>query len=69
MHDAILRANIDVKADYNTSIFHQKFIIRDRASLLTGSTNFTPTGTHKNLNHLVIVHDRDVAKIHYREFR
>ena len=69
LHDAILRANIDVKADYNTSIFHQKFIIRDRASLLTGSTNFTPTGTHKNLNHLVIVHDKDVAKIYYREFR
>lgn len=66
--DAILRTNIDVKTDYNTSIFHQKFIIRDRESVLTGSTNFTPTGTHKNLNHVVIVHDSNVAKIYQREF-
>ena len=38
-------------------------------TLLTGSTNFTPTGTHKNLNHVVIVHDETVAKIYAREFR
>lgn len=66
--DAILRSNIDIKTDYNTSIFHQKFIVRDRQSLLTGSTNFTPSGTHNNLNHVVIVHDTDVAKIYAREF-
>jgi phosphatidylserine/phosphatidylglycerophosphate/cardiolipin synthase-like enzyme len=44
IHSAILRAKIDVKCDYNTHIFHQKFIIRDRSSVLTGSTNFTPNG-------------------------
>jgi len=68
IHDAILRAKIDVKVDYNSSIFHQKFVVRDRASLLTGSTNFTPTGTHNNLNHVIIVHDKTVAKIYAREF-
>jgi phosphatidylserine/phosphatidylglycerophosphate/cardiolipin synthase-like enzyme len=67
--NAILRTNIDVKTDYNTAIFHQKFIIRDRQSVLTGSTNFTPTGTHKNLNHVVIIHDPVVAKVYSREFR
>lgn len=50
VHDAILRSNIDIKVDYNTNIFHQKFIVRDRKAVLTGSTNFTPTGTGKNLN-------------------
>ncbi len=69
VHDAILRSNIDIKPDYNTSIFHQKFIVRDRQSLLTGSTNFTPTGVHNNLNHVVIVHDATAAKIYRREFR
>ncbi|WP_282605264.1 phospholipase D-like domain-containing protein [Pelagibius sp. Alg239-R121] len=68
IHNAILRSRIDVKTDYNTSIFHQKFIVRDRASLLTGSTNFTPTGTHSNLNHVVVIHDEKVAKIYAREF-
>jgi phosphatidylserine/phosphatidylglycerophosphate/cardiolipin synthase-like enzyme len=69
IHSAILRASIDVKPDYNTKIFHQKFIVRDRASLLTGSTNFTPTGVHNNLNHLIIIHDEGVAKTYAREFR
>ena len=69
IHNAILRASIDIKPDYNTNIFHQKFVIRDRASVLTGSTNFTPTGVHKNLNHIVIIHNEDVAKIYAREFK
>jgi len=68
MHNAVLRSAIDIKPDYNTDIFHQKFVIRDRESVLTGSTNFTPTGVHKNLNHVVIVHDAEVAKTYGREF-
>lgn len=69
IQNALLRANIDLKLDYNSSIFHQKFIVRDRTSVLTGSTNFTPTGTHKNLNHLIVIHDRTVAKQYQDEFK
>ena len=65
----LLRNAVDVKADYNPKIFHQKFIIRDfrrsrrvTSALLTGSTNFTNTGTHKNLNHVVIFHDYRICK-------
>jgi phosphatidylserine/phosphatidylglycerophosphate/cardiolipin synthase-like enzyme len=74
---ALLRAGIDARADYNPDIFHQKFIIRDsggsRRALLTGSTNFTPTGTgshgtRKNLNHLVVVHDQWVCNEYDAEF-
>lgn len=69
IHDAILRSKINVKTDYNPKIFHQKFIIKDKISLLTGSTNFTDTGVSRNLNHLVIVNDKKVAKIYGREFK
>lgn len=74
---AMLRADIDARADYNPHIFHQKFIIRDsgrpRRALLTGSTNFTPTGTgshgsKKNLNHLVVAHDQRVCNEYDLEF-
>jgi phosphatidylserine/phosphatidylglycerophosphate/cardiolipin synthase-like enzyme len=74
---ALLRAGIDARADYNGDIFHQKFIVRDsggsRRALLTGSTNFTPTGTgshgtRKNLNHLVVVHDQWVCNEYDAEF-
>ena len=69
LHDAILRAKINVRSDFNSKIFHQKFIVRDRNALLTGSTNFTDTGVTKNLNHLVIVRDRKVANEYSKEFQ
>ncbi len=65
----VLRVGIDAKADYNPQIFHQKFIIRDRSSVLTGSTNFTKTGVTKNLNHIVTIDDVKVAKAYLAEFR
>ncbi len=66
---AILRSATSVYADLNPNIFHQKFIIRDDRSLLTGSTNFTDTGTSENLNHVVVVHDPDVTKEYRNEFK
>ncbi len=72
---ALLRNAIDIKADYNPKIFHQKFIIRDyegkncaTSAILTGSTNFTATGTHKNYNHIVIFHDYRICKAYLLEF-
>ena len=65
----ILRVGVDAKADYNPNIFHQKFIVRDRTATLTGSTNFTTTGVTKNLNHLAIIDDVEVAREYAREFR
>lgn len=66
---ALHRAGVDARLDYNAKIFHQKFIVRDGKSVLTGSTNFTPTGVINNLNHLVIVNDRKVAREYSREFK
>ncbi|MCH9020656.1 MAG: phospholipase [Proteobacteria bacterium] len=72
IHAALLRANIAVRSDYNGSIFHQKFIVRDiekgNSAVLTGSTNFTPTGVHKNLNHLIIVDGKKAAREFATEF-
>jgi phosphatidylserine/phosphatidylglycerophosphate/cardiolipin synthase-like enzyme len=72
---ALLRNSVDVKADYNPRIFHQKFIIRDyegkkraTSAVLTGSTNFTVTGTHKNYNHIVIFNDHRICRPYLMEF-
>jgi phosphatidylserine/phosphatidylglycerophosphate/cardiolipin synthase-like enzyme len=65
---AILRSSIYVRSDFNPDIFHQKFIVRDNKSLLTGSANFTDTDTSKNLNHIVIIHDGLVARTYKREY-
>lgn len=68
LQDAILRSSIFVRSDFNPDIFHQKFIIRDNKSLLTGSANFTDTDTRDNLNHIVIIHDGTIARTYKREF-
>lgn len=69
IQNALLRSAAWVRSDYNPSIFHQKFIIRDNSAVLTGSTNFTDTGTTNNLNHIVIIEDETIAKIYSKEFR
>lgn len=89
IHDALLRAGIQVRTDLNPAIFHQKFIVRDGAAddgvpadpaVLTGSTNFTRTGTgtnpagglHQqagsNLNHVVILHGKTASSQYASEF-
>lgn len=72
VHAALLRGGVHVRSDFNGAIFHQKFIVRDlegsRAGVLTGSTNFTPTGTNSNLNHLVTISGKRVAREYAREF-
>ncbi|MFE3449673.1 phosphatidylserine/phosphatidylglycerophosphate/cardiolipin synthase family protein [Nonomuraea sp. NPDC059194] len=72
---ALLRCNVDVKADYNPAIFHQKFIIRDyreralpTSAILSGSANFTHTDCHRNLNHVVIFHDPRICLTYTTEF-
>jgi phosphatidylserine/phosphatidylglycerophosphate/cardiolipin synthase-like enzyme len=72
IHNALLRADIDVISDLNPDTYHQKFIVRDpegtRAAVLTGSTNFTPTGTSQNLNHVVILKSKRIAGLYLDEF-
>src|SRR5262245_44009649 len=73
--DAILRTDIEVHSDLNNEIFHQKFVIRDyrgsskpKSALLTGSTNFTITDTHVNLNNIVLFHDPRICADYVVEF-
>lgn len=73
---ALLRCGVDIKADLNPHIFHQKFIVRDyrdgrshgKAALLTGSANFTATDLHHNLNHAIVFHDHRIARAYAGEF-
>jgi phosphatidylserine/phosphatidylglycerophosphate/cardiolipin synthase-like enzyme len=72
IYAALLRAKVGVIPDLNPETFHQKYIVRDpdssRAAVLTGSTNFTPTGTGDNLNHVVVVEGKRVAGLYMDEF-
>ena len=37
-------------------------------AVLTGSTNFTETRIHKNLNHIVIFHSKRIANVFQEEY-
>jgi phosphatidylserine/phosphatidylglycerophosphate/cardiolipin synthase-like enzyme len=76
---ALLQSGVDVKADFNKDIFHQKFVLRDyrpdrrrgikrSAALLSGSANFTTTDCHTNLNHVFVFHDARICGEYRREF-
>jgi len=68
LYNAILRSTADIKSDFNSDIFHQKFMVLGNR-VLTGSTNFTTTGITKNLNHVVEINSAGVANAYKREFR
>lgn len=68
LFNAILRSTADVKVDFNPNIFHQKFMVLGNR-VLTGSTNFTTTGVTKNLNHIVVINDAEVANAYKKEFK
>lgn len=73
IHSALLRAKVAVITDLNPALFHQKFVVRDlgvsgKASVLTGSANFTPTDTSVNLNHVIIIKGERIAKTYAAEF-
>ena len=73
MYTTLLRAKVPTITDLNPKIFHQKFVVRDwrtssKAQVLTGSTNFTDTGTSRNLNHILIVKGKRTATVFKKEF-
>lgn len=68
-HEFEGRMNIQVKSDKNPAIFHNKFVVRDHgqptAALLTGSSNFTDTGTRRNYNHILIIHFNGTKRTYF----
>jgi len=69
---SLLRSAVPAKIDLNPNIFHHKFVVRDylrdRQAVLTGSTNFTETGCHSNLNAVFIFHNEPITRLYRSEF-
>jgi len=61
-------AGIEVTADTRSALMHNKFIIFDRRTVWTGSTNLTVSAMFQQNNNVIVVHSTDVAAIYEREF-
>lgn len=64
----LLEAGIEVKDDARTSLMHNKFLIFDRKTVWTGSTNITVNGIYRQNNNVLVIHSPEIAYIFEREF-
>ena len=62
----LVDAGIPVSIDTKHSIAHNKVMIIDGVTVMTGSFNFTSAAEDKNAENLLVVHDKALAK-QYRD--
>lgn len=62
----LLNQGIPVWKDGKVAIAHNKIIIIDNQTVITGSFNFTKSANARNTENLLIIRDKDLAKI-YKE--
>jgi phosphatidylserine/phosphatidylglycerophosphate/cardiolipin synthase-like enzyme len=63
----LMENNMDVKIDHDHAIAHNKIIIIDKATLITGSFNFTNQAEHENAENLLIIKGHPELVAAYRE--
>lgn len=66
--DLLVAAGIPVSIDKKHSIAHNKVMIIDGTTVLTGSFNFTNAAEDKNAENLLVVRDKTIAKKYRRNW-
>lgn len=59
--DFLLHADIPTKIDSAHAIAHNKIIILDGETVITGSFNFTKAAEERNAENLIVIHDKGLA--------
>src|SRR5437870_3674301 len=59
--DFLGRAGVPVKIDAAHAVAHNKVMVVDGTTVITGSFNFTRAADEKNAENLLVIHDRAVA--------
>ena len=63
----LLEQGMDVKIDHDHAIAHNKIIIIDKTTLITGSFNFTNQAEHENAENLLIIKGHPELISQYRD--
>ncbi len=66
---ALRRAGVSVLLDASPGLFHHKFALLDDRSLVTGSYNWTRTGSEENQENLLHTWDRELVARYARAFQ
>ena len=59
---------IKIIKDQRSGLMHNKYVIRDEESVLTGSLNFTHNDFFHNYNDLLIIDDSDLAREYLKNY-
>lgn len=65
----VIEAGIPVWIDYKPAIAHNKVMIFDEETVITGSFNFTDSAQKRNAENLIIINDAKVAKTYLKNWR
>lgn len=61
-------SNINVKIDHAPGIAHNKVIIIDESKVITGSYNFTNAADNRNVENVVLIDEKEVAKAYLKNW-
>ena len=65
----LYNSGIPVKIDAQHSIAHNKVMIIDGETVITGSFNFTKAAEEKNAENLLIIHDERLASLYIKNWK
>ena len=70
VHEAprLIKGGIPVFIDYKPRIAHNKVMVIDGVSVVTGSFNFTESAQKRNAENVIIIKDKDLAKAYKYNF-
>jgi phosphatidylserine/phosphatidylglycerophosphate/cardiolipin synthase-like enzyme len=60
----VSNAGIPTLIDYKHAIAHNKIMIIDKETVITGSFNFTKAAEEKNAENLLVIRNKDLAKVY-----
>jgi phosphatidylserine/phosphatidylglycerophosphate/cardiolipin synthase-like enzyme len=64
----LFNAGIPVKIDAQHAIAHNKVMIIDGETVITGSFNFTKAAEESNAENLIVIHDKKLAELYIKNW-
>jgi phosphatidylserine/phosphatidylglycerophosphate/cardiolipin synthase-like enzyme len=65
---SLQEAGIPVKFDNHAGLMHNKFVVIDNKTVVTGSYNWTKRSEEQNDENVVIIRDEEIAKLYADKF-
>ena len=65
----LISKELNVKFHMGPGLLHDKFAVIDDKEVLTGSFNWTVSANKKNMENLLVIEDKEIAKKYEKQFK